>query len=298
MFCPNCGKDCQDARFCTPCGTNLQNDESLQAHQTAWSVGMPCPHCGGTKLEGQNCAFCGAQLLDPLQQPQQTDTQEDSYEFPVGSYMSSIGDFLNLGNVSLSITKGILFKKIKTSIPYDQMNKVMLVRPRKDDASFGYLLFRYQDNKEVPIPDTGKFGPDKTTLIVRANKIDLFYHIFCVLRTVVPASAEFSIVTPPMTEGRLEKLAAEVNMGASFERFAPYRDRAVEYVCKAVDAEEKEARILVDTAFDARQAEMYAANPALAVRDLNRILADIKRQEEEEEQERETRARRRAYRRF
>ena len=69
----------------------------------------------------------------------------------------------------------------------------MLVRPRKEDPASGYLLFRYEGNNEIPIPETAKLGQDKTTLIVHAKKMDLFYHMFCVLRTVVPASAEFSI---------------------------------------------------------------------------------------------------------
>ena len=60
MYCPNCGNDCGDARFCVKCGTELSREEKKME---VWTVGMPCPHCGGTQLDGRSCAFCGAQLV-------------------------------------------------------------------------------------------------------------------------------------------------------------------------------------------------------------------------------------------
>ena len=59
MFCPNCGNDCGTAKFCVKCGTRIEQAEK----SSVWSVGVPCPHCGGTQMEGSNCAFCGAQLI-------------------------------------------------------------------------------------------------------------------------------------------------------------------------------------------------------------------------------------------
>ena len=269
MFCPNCGKDCADANFCSMCGTRIREAETTEAACSAGTTSS------------------------------QTDTQEDSYEFPVGSFSSCIGQYLKLYNHSLSMVSRILFqKKNETLIPYDQLQRIVLARPKLGKSKFGYILFRYEGNKEIPIPELENFGQDKTKLFVEEEKVELVYHIFCVLKTVAPASAKFSILSPSMTEERLKKLTAEVDMDACFERFSPYRDRAVEYICKAVHLQTEEARILVDTVFDARQAEIYAENPKLAIRDLNRIIADVKRKEEEEKRERENRARMRAYRRF
>ena len=67
MFCPKCGNNCGDNRFCGHCGAQVQTVTEQKPQQTAWSVGMACPHCGGTKLEGKNCAFCGAQLMADLE---------------------------------------------------------------------------------------------------------------------------------------------------------------------------------------------------------------------------------------
>ena len=63
MFCPKCGNNCGDNRFCGRCGAQVQTVSVQKPQQPAWSVGMACPHCGGTKLDGNNCAFCGAQLM-------------------------------------------------------------------------------------------------------------------------------------------------------------------------------------------------------------------------------------------
>ena len=58
MFCPKCGKDAGEYKFCPHCGTAMPVLEAA-----VWSVGMPCPHCGGTELVGDSCAFCGARLV-------------------------------------------------------------------------------------------------------------------------------------------------------------------------------------------------------------------------------------------
>lgn len=62
MFCPNCGNDCGSAKFCVRCGTEI--GQEVKETET-WSAGMPCPHCGGTVLDGPKCAFCGVNLLAP-----------------------------------------------------------------------------------------------------------------------------------------------------------------------------------------------------------------------------------------
>lgn len=265
MFCPNCGKDCADANFCSMCGTRIRAAETTD---TATVVGMPFS---------------------------QTDTQEDAYVFPVGCYVSSTMNSLVLGKSSLVIRKNIFGKKIEILISYDQLCSIILDKVYDKTPESGFLIVCYKGNEVVPMPGTGKNLINEPVSYVEKGYMDLVYHIFCALKTVAPASAEFSILSPSMTEERLEKLAAEVDMDACFERFSPYRDRAVEYVCNAVHIKAQEARILVDTVFDARQAEMYAENPKLAIRDLNRIVADGKRKEEEKKREREERANRRRW---
>ena len=63
MFCPNCGKDCGSAKFCASCGTKVQQVVESKSQTSEWKIGMPCPHCGGLRLNGNHCAFCGVQLL-------------------------------------------------------------------------------------------------------------------------------------------------------------------------------------------------------------------------------------------
>ena len=71
MFCPNCGQDCGDAKFCTGCGTQLQQATAQKLQKNAWTVGTPCPYCGGVGLNGNCCAFCGVQLLENTQNASQ-----------------------------------------------------------------------------------------------------------------------------------------------------------------------------------------------------------------------------------
>lgn len=286
MFCPNCGNDCKDAKFCIKCGTKIQFEEVTQSPNAVWSVGMPCPHCGGTKLDGNNCAFCGAQLIDPSQQSQRTDTEEDSYELPVGKYrVLAWGEAFKLENkgIYLKVLRG--FRKCETRIRYDQICKVRYVRSGTVERGSGEIAFRYTENKDIPFGLCTQRYLDKHCISFFEAEDLLYYHIFCVLKTLAPPSAEFILQSRAGDTDYLESIAAEVDLDDYFERFSPYREPAVELLCKATRVTKKEAVILIDNAFDVRQKAQYAAEPMLAVRDLNRIIREKKRLEEKKMQE-------------
>ena len=72
MFCPNCGRECKDGRFCMGCGTRLP-EEAVELRDAApWRPGMACPFCGANEVEGNRCAYCGGVLASG-----EADTQED-----------------------------------------------------------------------------------------------------------------------------------------------------------------------------------------------------------------------------
>ena len=64
MFCPNCGNDCGNARFCVRCGAKVE-----AKMPTTWFPGIPCPFCGGTQQENGVCLFCGAHLTEVSSDP-------------------------------------------------------------------------------------------------------------------------------------------------------------------------------------------------------------------------------------
>ena len=72
MFCPNCGRECKDGRFCMGCGTRLPEEAVDLRDAAPWRPGMACPFCGANEVEGNRCAYCGGVLASG-----EADTQED-----------------------------------------------------------------------------------------------------------------------------------------------------------------------------------------------------------------------------
>ena len=81
MFCSICGKDCGDYQYCPYCGNEIVVSKSQKEHkESVWSVGQPCPNCGGTQFEKGKCLFCDTQLAEKHIEEQINDekTQEDN----------------------------------------------------------------------------------------------------------------------------------------------------------------------------------------------------------------------------
>lgn len=51
MFCPNCGNDCGDARFCPSCGTKLMHNGSALENESFKDVMMRCDELLGEEFE-------------------------------------------------------------------------------------------------------------------------------------------------------------------------------------------------------------------------------------------------------
>lgn len=288
MFCPNCGNNCENANFCPKCGTKLPQQAGNES--AVWQIGMPCPHCGGTKLEGNCCAFCGAQLVT---EAQVESAPEVSSDIPYGVYKGVSSSITLYKTACVVMNRTFLIKKYETRIPYDQITNVVYVCPPDDKGELGYLLIRWQGNKSVPIREDNNFAGDKTTIMTTYVYEPLFYHIYYMLKTVAPASAEFRMVMPPVVETDLDLLLSDVEIDYYFKQFAPYRDRAIDVMCKKTGMNKSTVKRVVDRAFDERQKLLYAADPSESVRDLNRIVNDIERKKAEEQEKIEERRRER-----
>jgi len=244
MFCPNCGKECGTDRFCYACGTQLRKD--------------PAPQ--------------------PL--PSRTNTQKGSPIFPINS--SYIGDRrtyldLNEASVTVSPTGGYDYR---TTIPYDQLTTVIYLRPVTSGwgISSGALLFRGKANQHIPIPDVAHLAQDAIAVIVPPEKAFIFYHVFHALKAIAPPAADFQMITPAVKVKNLEKLAQGIDFDHFWDRYAPYRDRAMEAICDKHRVNRTAAGVMIDMAFDARQQLLYAADPLDAVRDLTYILSEKEKQ--------------------
>ncbi len=242
MFCPNCGRDCADFKFCPECGTQLSVHEVQKSKNT----------------------------------------NKGSTEIPTSSGYLGIGSSLVLSDSAVSICVNSLFKKHRTWIPYDQLTTVIYVRPTLKPMTNGALLFRGESNKNVPIPKNGRFQGDQSTVIVSLETDTLFYHIYHMLKAVAPATAKFEMVVPQTKLKGMEEMAQKVDMDYFYTMYAPHRERAASGIQAKYNLSPEIARALVAQVFDDRQQQLYAADPMDALRDLNLVVDDRKRKQQRE----------------
>lgn len=269
MFCPNCGKDCGNNRFCVSCGTRIQPEAVQESRKTEWKAGMPCPHCGGTKLTDNCCAFCGAQLV--FDAPNNPDVQEDSFDLPLIDF--GFGGEIELNENSLTYRSFSLFSRGKVyEIQYAQIGKVEYVRCGRSND--GLTITDHADAV-------------RSTRILDSNDDARLYQLFCYLRTVVPKTADFVLNDEYYDEDVSKKLVKRFDTDTFFERYNPYRKRARKKIRELTgiavpDAEAVAAKVLYD-----RQKALYEANPSMVIRDLNRAIREQQREADIKEKERE-----------
>jgi hypothetical protein len=263
MFCPNCGNNCGDARFCSSCGTQLQQAAAPTAQSGEWKVGMPCPHCGGTKLNGDCCAFCGAQLMAKEEpKPMEATVWEDSYDFPYrGFYGHSRAILLERDGITLE--KALLFKKERTKIAYSNLI----------ETSFSYNGLT--NAKMVFTTDTGKREVVEIRAEgLRSDDIIIYFMIFYLIKFQSEENTLFEIEMPDATLNVVDSCGCTVELRSYFERFGPSRKDAATAFCSEHEMLFDEAYALMDKAFYLFQCDLYDNDPIKAVRDYNRIMAE------------------------
>lgn len=282
MFCPKCGKDGKDFKFCSYCGTEMP---ILEETPEVWSVGMACPHCGGTKLEGKNCAFCGAQLM--LDVPGGED--EDSFEIPYGKF-GRAGRLTLLDDHFTCVEQG-LFKTFTITVPYKRITKIVYVHPGSVSDRGNMTIF-WENAKDVLIPAGLQPGLDNCQLSVKEKYCEVLYHLCYVLKQLAAKAVEIvieDVKCDPKIQGELDELSRVIDLDKYFEEFSPYRKQAWEALHDRAGVSPYRGKVLVHRAFDQRQRELYEHEPSLAIRDLNRAIKEKKRQEELSDQEFEKR---------
>ena len=289
MYCPNCGKDCGNANFCPNCGKKL----SVQsAAPSAWAPGMPCPHCGGTKLDGKNCAFCGAVLVaDPpvSNASDYFDQKLDSYDIPHRKFFpnSFVKHCFSIEKAALVIESGGLFTKRREVIPYQNLTKAEYKLFNNLDYE---ITFHYIDPKSstastsVLLGKRYEFGSD------------LSYHAFWVIKHLAPSTAIFRVEYPSVDESTAAILQhRDIDIGAYFDRFNPLRTHAANELCHVAQIPQQQAQKLIDDLFFTRQMKLYNADSLIAVRDYNRIKSEIDRELDADRQDIQEHRNRRKY---
>ena len=193
MFCPNCGHNCGEYRFCSQCGTQVRNDSTVKE-----SVG------------GKGCIFSDTTQIPNVYKNK--NTKKGSTEIPTsGGYLGIAGSVV-LSDSAVSVCAKRLFEKHRTLIPYDQLIAVVYKRPSLKSGKNGALLFRGEVNKHIPIPSEENIGGDLVAVTVPPEKDLLFYHLFYMLKTVAPPTARFEMIVPPVQIRGLDEMAKTVDM--------------------------------------------------------------------------------------
>lgn len=271
MFCPNCGQDCGEYRFCSRCGTQIRDYTVTEAQN------RPCQR-------------------EPIAEKQpEVKSAETAAELPCGVYEGAMSSLALYEREFVVKNQVSLFKIIETTIPYNKLKTVMYVR---GSGGFSHLLFRWEGNENLPIPEVQRFKKDPTTVTVsqKANMLfynssshseimdinndTLFYHIYYALKAIAPRAAVFRAEVQMQDMEKVKMLASKTDTNLYFAKFAPFRDQAVEEVCRRTGAFQKIAREMIDWIFDERQEKIYAEDPLAAVRDLNLIAAEKARLKE------------------
>lgn len=239
MFCPNCGNNCADANFCPKCGTKLRQDSKLE------------------------------EILPITNSNRKRDI---GIRIPTSSgFLGESGTSVVLNDSSVTVCTGLGHQKQRKEIPYDQLVTVIYLRPTYKPWRLGALLFRGEDNKDVPIPDIKTIGFDSTAVKISLDKDELFYHIFQMLKAVASPTASFKMIIPENKIRNLDEKVRNVDMEYIWNTCAPFRSMAASKIHAEYRIKTEVARVLVDREFDARQKTRYDADTLDAVRDLNLI---------------------------
>lgn len=144
MFCPKCGRECKDGRFCMECGTRLP-EEAVELRDAApWRPGMACPFCGANEVDGNRCAYCGGVLvLDKLELTE----QEEKRGLIPGEY-HGIGKccYLKLEEDRLIVRNEEIFEPIV--IPYDRLIDLHI----HIGKPYNWISFRKKEIAAIPLP--------------------------------------------------------------------------------------------------------------------------------------------------
>lgn len=229
MFCPNCGRNCGNERFCSGCGAHLLADASKFESAVA-----------------------------------------DSYDIPYGIY-KDFADRIELAKDVIVVHSWLIFKTLKARIRYDQLEEVRYVNMGN---GHGRIFFAWQENgikKEILM---------SFSLNYEQVCYERFFHLFMLIKYLSPATVRFVLNIPTDSSHGYD-------CEAYFQKFHPYRKRAIDALSREYALPKKDAKEIIDVEFERRQVEMYNNDPALAVRDMNRVEAERNRQHEQKRCERQ-----------
>ncbi len=262
MICTKCGKDSGEFPFCPYCGEKMQNQSAV------WRVGMPCPHCGGLELEGDRCAFCGVLLVNGREQTEEALPYESLFQ-RYGSVFCGI----QLAESVMKLTIRSVFKTSVRVVAYHQLREVTYYRT---DRMAGHITFRWQGERREEFVDY---------CVSNNDDVGHFFVLLFVIKSLSPPYVQFRMGDLGRNIASLPPIYGAIDWDDYFQRFAPYRNRAVKALCRDYALEAIQAWQMVHIFFEERQLKRYERDTQLAVQDMLLLLREKQRLDEEKKAE-------------
>lgn len=237
---------------------------------------MFCQNCGKDCTDARFCPECGQELSAAAEEKQVTNIRS---RIPFGKYKAACCS-LELKEEGLVVHSSFANKNKATYIPYDKLKKVLYIRTYNaiEDA---YLVLRWEENEQLPIPEGNNLNLDDTTVRIVDHMVEhlVFYHIFYLLKLLAPA-AEFRIENSAVNIPNLEKLEKDHDIAPYFEEYNPCRQVATKMLRKDTGMKKKAAKVLVDRYFDSQHKVRYEEDLEAIFKDLNIALMNLRTPEE------------------
>lgn len=238
MFCPNCGKDCGDAKFCSECGQALRSTNEV----AAMDAKIPEPPVGryegtfGYVELGQKAVTIHKKILF------KTVEREIPYQDLVNiAYQKATG--LGTGFLAIREKKDRLLP-IATSQNAASDETALCFGSTANDAFYG--IYQYLMN---------------------------FVELISLDSPIEPPT--FAQIDNSEVEVKVEEaipVSQDIDMEFYFQKYHPYRGEAIKAVRRDTGMSLRQAKDMVDEVFDKRQKELYATSTDAALRDLKRIV--------------------------
>lgn len=217
-----------------------------------------CPHCG-TQVPGE-----GASEQMPI-----------SVECVYGDYAGGVQGFQLARDRMVVLSWRLLDWKIKYNVPYDAIRAVKYTRA---DNMVGEVRVAW---------DEGGKTQEARVVFAEWRNLNRFCAFVYAVRCLVQHPIGVFVDVPAVSAEELGRQYGAIDWDGLFRQFGTDRYHAIEKVRRVHAVPEKEARKLVDIAFEARQIRCYEEDPWAAVRDLVKIRKEWDEWIEMRQQERE-----------
>ena len=243
-----------------------------------------CPYCGCNELQGRFCAYCDSLILEeepqetrqPLE-PQPAPMQEEA-EVSIDREYDGCNTLVELQADAVCFRNHFLGKQdISHRIRYSDIRSLHYYRPKDKFISWGSIVIRCAENEDIPVPSRWKCDTERQngdTIICFASGVEdwFFIHIFWYLRSMAPAGILWQIDSVDRMPKFADYLINRMDYDRYFRDCNPLRSPALNLLLKETTLSRKEARAVINRAYDRWQAELYDKDPRQVKHDLQRMV--------------------------